>query len=179
MPETGPYLESAVERGVLVLTVIRQQIEGEDIAAALKAELADAVDRAGVNKVILDLRICRYVSSIAFWPLLALRKQLAESEGRLIICGLTGAVYEVFSSTRMVSSSGALDAPFEMAPDRDAALARLAYFDLATHLPAPSSSGDETSPHTLPPSGGETSPRTLPPSGGETSPRTPRPEPPA
>jgi hypothetical protein len=34
-------------------------------------------------------------------------------------------VYEVFTTTKMVSSSGSLDAPFEVAPDRETALARL------------------------------------------------------
>jgi anti-anti-sigma factor len=126
MSDPAPYLEPVLDRGVLVLTVLRPQIEGEELAAGLKEELAVQVNRHTTNKVVLDLSRCRYVSSIAFWPLLALRRQLADSEGKLIICGLTGAVYDVFTTTRMVSSSGSLDAPFEMAPDRDAAVARLA-----------------------------------------------------
>jgi anti-anti-sigma factor len=126
MSDPAPYLEPVLDRGVLVLTVLRAQIEGEELAAGLKDELAAQVTRHATNKVVLDLSRCRYVSSIAFWPLLALRRQLADSEGKLLICGLTGAVYDVFTTTRMVSSSGSLDAPFEMAPDRDAAVARLA-----------------------------------------------------
>ena len=55
-----------------------------------------------------------------------LRKHLADTAGRLLVCGLTGAVFDVFTMTRMVSSSGALDAPFEMAPDRETAVSRLA-----------------------------------------------------
>jgi anti-anti-sigma factor len=125
MPNALPYLDAAIEQGVLVLTITRRQIEGEDIAAGLKEELLAAVARHGINKVVLDLKNTRYVSSIAFWPLLRLRQYLKDQEGRLIICGLTGAVDEVFTSTRMVSASGSLDAPFETAPDRDLAVARL------------------------------------------------------
>lgn len=126
MPDSARYLDDTLDQGVLVLTVLRNQIEGEDLAAGLKEELTTQVTRHGTNKVVVDLSSCRYVSSIAFWPLLALRRQLADSNGKLIICGLTGAVYDVFTTTRMVSSSGSLDAPFEMAPDREAAVARLA-----------------------------------------------------
>ncbi len=126
MPDPPPYLESHVEQGVLVLAVTRHQIEGEDTAATLKEELVAAVERHGIYRVVLDLKNTRYVSSIAFWPLLRLRGHLAGHEGRLILCGLSGAVQEVFTTTRMVSSSGSLDAPFEMAPDRDLAIARLA-----------------------------------------------------
>jgi anti-anti-sigma factor len=123
MPDTKPYLESCIEHGVLVLTIVRRQIEGEDLALGLKEELLATVAQHGINKVVLDLKNTRYVSSIAFWPLLALRRQLAEQSGRLIICGLTGAVHDVFTTTRMVSDSGALNAPFEMAPDRESAVA--------------------------------------------------------
>ena len=125
MTETTAYLESAVDNGVLVLSITRRQIEGEDVAAGLKDELDAALNRHAVNRVVLDLSRCRYVSSIAFWPLLRLRQHLADRDGRLVICGLSGAVAEVFTTTKMVSSAGALNAPFEMAPDREAAGARL------------------------------------------------------
>ena len=125
MSDKLPYLDSSLEQGVLVLTVTRRQIEGEDTAAGLKEELLATVARHGVYKVVLDLQNTRYVSSIAFWPLLGLRQFLKEQNGRLILCGLTGAVQEVFTTTRMVSANGSLDAPFELAPDRDIAIARL------------------------------------------------------
>ncbi len=125
MADAPAYLEASIDEGVLVLTVTQRQIEGEDSAARLKEELVEAVTRHGIFKVVLDLENTRYVSSIAFWPLLRLRQVLADQGGRLILCGLTGAVHEVFLSTRMVRASGSLDAPFEMAPDRALAVARL------------------------------------------------------
>jgi anti-anti-sigma factor len=121
----SPFLESTIENGVLVLTIVRQQIEGEDLAAGLKQELLEAVARSGLNRVVLDLRNTRYVSSVAFWPLLALRRQLNDQGGRLLLCGLTGAVHDIFTSTKMITGSGSLNAPFEVAPDRATAVARL------------------------------------------------------
>lgn len=126
MAETLNYLECDVERGVLVLTVLGRQIEGEQLARELKEELVSVVARSGLIRVVLDLKNTRYVSSIAFWPLLNLRRQLADQGGKLLLCGLTGAVHDVFTSTKMVSGAGVINAPFEMAPDRAAAVARLA-----------------------------------------------------
>jgi anti-anti-sigma factor len=126
MLDAQPYLDVATENGVLILTVMRRQIEGEGLALSLKEELLSSVSRSGLAKVVLDLQRTQYVSSIAFWPLLALRHYLADRGGRLLLCGLTGAVHDVFTSTRMVSGSGSTTAPFEVVSDRAAAVASLA-----------------------------------------------------
>jgi anti-anti-sigma factor len=120
-----PAVRSSVENGVLVLTVLWSQIEGEDAAHALGREIQEALARTRATAVVVDLQHTRFVSSAAFWPLLNLRRQLQPKGGRLMICGLSGAVEDVFTTTRMVSTGGAVDAPFQMAPDRAAAVARL------------------------------------------------------
>jgi anti-anti-sigma factor len=122
----GPILESHLDRGVLVVTFTQPSIQGEAIAEKVRQELLDAVERAGVRWVVIDLSRVRYLSSIAFWPLLSLRRRLQEQGGRLLICGLTGAVADVFHTTRMVSSAGAADAPFEVVADRNEAVPLLA-----------------------------------------------------
>jgi anti-anti-sigma factor len=119
------YLTSALEDGVLMLTITHQQIEGEEVAHRLKEELLAIVDYTGASRVAIDMSQTRYLSSIAFWPLLALRRRLADVQGKLLLCGLTGAILDVFTTTKMVSATGPFDAPFEMAPDRAAALERL------------------------------------------------------
>ena len=125
MPDLKPILESSREGDILILTVAARQIEGEETAQRLKAELTKIVEASGLFEVVLDLTATRYLSSIAFWPLLNLRKYLATRQGRLVLCGLTGAVEEVFMSTKMISSAGAADAPFEVAADREAAVAKM------------------------------------------------------
>jgi anti-anti-sigma factor len=121
-----PILETGLERGVLVLTVTEPSIQGETIADRLRQEMLEAVERAAVLWVVIDLRHARYLSSIAFWPLLSLRRRLQEQGGRLLICGLTGAVADVFHTTKMVSSAGSADAPFEVVEDRTEAISLLA-----------------------------------------------------
>jgi anti-anti-sigma factor len=120
-----PAVQSSLENGVLVLTILWGQVEGEDAAHALGREIQEAVGSTGATAVVVDLQHTRFVSSAFFWPLLNLRRQLQAKGGRLLICGLSGAVEDVFCTTRMVSTGGAVDAPFQMAPDRAAAVARL------------------------------------------------------
>ncbi len=122
---SGPLLRSTLEQGVLVLTIVQPRIQGEEVAQSLREEMHSAVKRAAVNRVVIDLQHARYLSSVAFWPLLSLRRQLLDAGGRLIICGLTGDIEDVFMTTKMISPGGEIDAPFEVAPDADAAVSRL------------------------------------------------------
>ena len=124
--QAEPAVQSSVENGVLVLTLLWTHIEGEEAAHTLGREIQAAVEKAGATAVVVDLGRTRFLSSAAFWPLLNLRRQLLPKGGRLMICGLTGAVEDVFCTTRMISTDGSVDAPFQMAPDRAAAVARLA-----------------------------------------------------
>jgi anti-anti-sigma factor len=120
-----PGVESVLEDGVLVLTILCRQIEGHEIANQLRQELLEAVKQANATRVIVDMQHTRYLSSVAFWPLLALRKHLHEVGGKLLICGLSGSVGDVFYTTKMVDSTGASNAPFEMAESCQIAVARL------------------------------------------------------
>ncbi|MGH7225042.1 MAG: hypothetical protein ACRELF_17605 [Gemmataceae bacterium] len=54
-----------------------------------------------------------------------MRRQLRAIGGRMIICGLTDDVADVFATTKMISTNGSTDAPFEVAADVAAAIARL------------------------------------------------------
>lgn len=125
MSSTAPLLHSSVDQGVLVLIVTQPRIQGEETAQQLREEMQRAFEQAGVNRVIVDLQHVRYLSSVAFWPLLSLRRQLREASGRMIICGLSGDLEDVFTTTRMISTGGAVDAPFEVAPDAAAALEQM------------------------------------------------------
>jgi anti-anti-sigma factor len=125
MSSAAPLLHSSVDQGVLVLAVTQQSIQGEENAQQLGDEMQHALKHAGVNRVIVDLQHVRYLSSVAFWPLLSLRRQLLNAGGRMIICGLSGDLEDLFMTTKMISTGGAVDAPFEVAPDAVAAIAKM------------------------------------------------------
>lgn len=125
MSSADSLLCSSVDQGVLVLTIAQSRIQGEETAQQLREEMQTALEKAGVNRVVVDLQHVRYLSSVAFWPLLSLRRHLVTVGGRLIICGLTGDIEVLFLTTKMISSGGAVDAPFEVAPDAAAAIERI------------------------------------------------------
>jgi anti-anti-sigma factor len=125
MPEPKcRHLESRFEEGILILTVTEQKLQDEQLASALTRELSVVVDHFDARRVVVDLHSIVYISSVAFRPLLHLRRMLMERGGKLILCGLSKVVGDVFYTTRMVSDHGSV-APFEMEPDVPAAIARL------------------------------------------------------
>jgi len=127
MPEPQcRHLKSAVEQGVLVMTITETELQDEKLADSLLRELQAQVTHNKLNKVVLDLHNIKYVSSVAYRPFLSLRRKLQEMDAtsRLILCGLSCMVGDVFYTTRLISRTGSFDAPFEMAVDVPAALAR-------------------------------------------------------
>lgn len=119
------YLHSRIEQGVVVLTLGVPRLEGEEVAEQLRQELIAAVTLSGVYIAIIDFSNVKYLSSVAFRPLLSLRRKLRELNGRLILCGLSKVIGDVFYTTRMVSQGGEVAAPFELQPDVPSALSRL------------------------------------------------------
>jgi anti-anti-sigma factor len=122
-----PYrlLQASTEQDVLVLTITEPQVEGDEVAQVLKQEMLAAAEAASLHKAVVDLRNARYISSVAFGPLLALRRKLQEENGRLMVCGLSATVGDVFYTTLMVSPTGNFTAPFELQTDVTSAVAAL------------------------------------------------------
>ena len=120
-----PHLTGSTEQGVLVLTITETKIEGEEIAEALREEMLASLAASNSHDVVVDFQHAQYISSAAFRPLLNLRRQPQPGGGRIVLCGLSEAVGDVFLTTRMVSDSGDITPLFEMEPDVAAAIARL------------------------------------------------------
>ena len=118
-------LTSRLEQDVLVVAFITRQIQDERTAEAILQNLTALIDQYRAGKVVIDLQNIKYVSSVAFRPLLNIRRKLQVSGGRLVLCGLSQVVGDVFYTTRLVSKDGAFAAPFELEPDAAAAIARL------------------------------------------------------
>ncbi len=119
------HLTCQVGDDVLVLTITSTELQDEKLADALAVELLDAVAQFGIHKIVLDMQRLKYISSVAFRPLLRLRSKLKEIGGRMFLCGLTPVVGDIFFTTKMLSPTGSLEAPFQMAADVAAAVAQL------------------------------------------------------
>src|SRR5262245_40893682 len=119
------HLKHHIEQGALVLTITRQQLQGDEVADQLRQEMLAALEQSGLNKVVIDFHQVVFLSSASFRPWLSMRRKLHDSQGQLVLCGMSAEVAEVFYVTRLVSTSGASSAPFHMEPDVPRALARL------------------------------------------------------
>lgn len=110
---TYRHVKTRVEQDVLVLTLLDKQILDEQACGVLRQELIDAVTRSGLKKVVVDFRFVEYVASVAFRPLLSLRRKVGDLGGRMVLCNLSEFVEDVFRVTRLLVSEHATTAPFE------------------------------------------------------------------
>lgn len=124
-PASYRYIACRTEQEILVLTITAAKIQDDEMGETLGREFLAAVAQTGLRKVVIDFQNTKYMSSVAFRPLLLLRQHLRERGGRMMLCGLSPIIGDVFYTTRLASSSGASTAPFQLEPDVAAAIARL------------------------------------------------------
>ncbi len=117
---------------VVVLRINTAQVTGDTLAEELRDDFLTVCSRAAAQNVVLDFQSVAYISSAGFRPLLSLLREIRARGGRLILCGLTPEVHETFAVTRLISTSGAAPAAFEVQPDIRSAVAAL---DLSVSSP--------------------------------------------
>lgn len=116
------HLRCTTEQGVRVLVITVSQIRDDETTCGLRDELLEAAGDSDL--LVVDFQHIKELSSMAFRPLLTLRRAVAERGGRLLLCGLAPAVEDVFTTTQLIGGSGTT-ALFEVAPDVPTAVARL------------------------------------------------------
>ena len=110
---------------VVVLTLTEGQILGDELADELRDQLLAITVQAQAQSAVLDFTKVKFLSSSGFRPLLSLHRILRQQGGRLMLCGLSPEVYEIFEVTRLISTKGTTRAPFEVYPDVPSAIAGL------------------------------------------------------
>jgi anti-anti-sigma factor len=80
------------ERGVLLAIAGRM----DTVAAPQFEEACNPWLSSGEKTIVVDLTQLEYISSMGLGYLHSINKKLQGSGGRLVICGLTGMVKEVF-----------------------------------------------------------------------------------
>jgi anti-anti-sigma factor len=126
MAGTFRHISSRESRGVLILAMELQRISSYELAEAMGCELLDAVEGRPTPKVVVDLTKLVYMSSVAYGPLITLRSRVREAGGRLVLCGLSGVVKEVFEATRLLINPQSPKSLFEFTDTLDDAIALLA-----------------------------------------------------
>ncbi len=120
--EQREHLKVETAGDVLVFTILARNVEGDAIAEELRDQLLRALAQTSCRHAIIDLQQVQYISSVAFRPLLSLRRGLLERNGKLVLCGLNPVVGDVFFTTRMVDPAGQPAPIFDMQPGVQEAL---------------------------------------------------------
>jgi anti-anti-sigma factor len=80
------------ERGVLIALTGRM----DTVAAPQFQQACDPWLRDGEKTIVVDFTQLEYISSMGLGYLLSVNKKLQAGGGKLVVCGLTGLVKEVF-----------------------------------------------------------------------------------
>jgi anti-anti-sigma factor len=126
MPPSGyRHIRSRSEQGVLVLSLLDREVTWEDRCADLRDELLDAFGSAGALKVVVDFAAVQYLSSVAFRPLLSLRRKVHDAGAHMVLCNLQPVPNEALQATRLISANPSAVVAFETKADLPAAVAYL------------------------------------------------------
>jgi anti-anti-sigma factor len=98
---------------ILALTGELDGFTSSDVEKALLRRV-----EAGETRLILDLTGTTYVSSVGLGVLILVNKRLQQAGGRMCLCGLSEAIYQVFQTC-------GLDRLLELQTDCEHALASL------------------------------------------------------
>ena len=114
-----------MEGDVLIVTIVDTKLESEDVCAKLREELIEVVTRAEAKKVVIDFRNVQCASSVAFRPLLSVRRIMQQTNGRMLLCHLSSQVVQMFHATRLLIPERPSLATFQEQANLAAAVAEL------------------------------------------------------
>ena len=83
---------------VTIVTVLESRLDAST-APEFKSEI-DTIIKQGTQTMILDISSISFMDSSSLGSMVAILKSLGNS-GKLVICGATGVVLELFKLTRM------------------------------------------------------------------------------
>lgn len=122
MSDSKSTITGRMENGTLVIHIALEQIRDALQTYALRDEMQALVEASQPRDVIVDLADVKFIGSVGFLAFLSVRRQLAV--GRIILANLSENLHKMFALCRLVPTEKASVAPFEVAADVDAALAR-------------------------------------------------------
>lgn len=121
---TGCYafISTAHLQDILVLTLEATEICEPEAAASLRQEISSAFRADGRRHVIVDMHNVEFISTVGYGPLIGLRQQLAADGGKVVLCGLSSFVREVFTTSHMLIDAQRPAAMFYCADSLDQAV---------------------------------------------------------
>jgi anti-anti-sigma factor len=107
------HISARKDGDVLILAIALKRVASYESAEAMGRELIEAVQAEGAKKVVVDLSRVEYMSSVGYGPLISLRGWVRQAGGRLVLCGLSTVVYQMFEATRLLINPHSPQSLFE------------------------------------------------------------------
>ena len=114
-PQRRRRLEVEDIGDIAVVNFLDKKILDEQNIQAIGEDLFRLVDELGRKKILLNFGNVEFLSSAALGKLITLNRKLQGVRGRLVLCGITKEIREVFEITR-------LDKLFTIHPDEQSGL---------------------------------------------------------
>ncbi len=120
------YFRTTLRGGVLIVEMTEPSLHGDLMEEQLRQDLFRAWQQSGADTVVLDFSQVRYVTSAVLRALILLRREVISRNGRIALCGIKDEhVLRIFSTTRLITSSGTAPALFQAYVDLPTAVAEL------------------------------------------------------
>ncbi len=101
MSEQSPRLNVTTEGDVTIAELTERKILDEVSIARIGEQLNALAAEVERPKLVVDFSSVSHMSSSALGMLITLNKRIRERDGRLRLCNIQPAIYEVFQITRL------------------------------------------------------------------------------
>lgn len=101
MAEYGSQVDVAVENDVIIATMLDEKILDELSISRISSKLCELASSQDKPKMVLDFANVANMSSSALGMLITLHKRILEGGGRLQLCNIQPAIFEIFVITRL------------------------------------------------------------------------------
>ena len=95
-PSDRQHLRVEVVTGIMIVSIVDTELLAEEVIQEVGAQLFPLVDEQGLDRLVLSFREVRYMSSAMIGQLMKLHKKVLKAQGRLILCGFSPDIREVF-----------------------------------------------------------------------------------
>lgn len=117
------HIATSQHDATLVVLLQDTRLRDAETCYALRDEILAAIDAAGAENVVLDLSQVEFLGSVGFLAFLGVRRRI--TSGRLILCGMSENIRELFRVCALISHDPVKPGPFEEAKTVETALASL------------------------------------------------------
>ena len=94
-PETQ-HLRIETITGVTIVSIVDNDLLAEEVIQEVAEQLFRVVEEQGETRLVVSFRDVRYMSSAMVGQLVKLHKKVVKANGRMILCGFSPTLREVF-----------------------------------------------------------------------------------